>query len=157
MKALFLDIDGVVNSRRSSVRHGHLVGIDPTLAGRVRRVIAETGCAVVLSSTWRLWEENVAEVRAGVTSELYGMTPSIPGSRRGTEVASWLADHPEVTRYAIVDDNADFARDQPLFQTSWEIGITDEVADALIAYLNDEDAAMPAPRRRGWWRRFLGR
>ncbi|GAB90173.1 HAD domain-containing protein [Gordonia rhizosphera] len=156
MKVLFLDIDGVVNSRRSSVRSGRIVGIDPQLADRVGRIIAETGCKVVLSSTWRLWEENVAEVRAAVTPELYGMTPSIPFGRRGDEVQRWLADHPEVTRYAIVDDNDDFAPDQPLFRTSWEVGITDEVADAVIAYLNGTGGIAPVGRRRRWLQRLFG-
>ncbi len=157
MKVLFLDIDGVVNSRRSSMRAGRIVGIDPDLADRVRRIIAETGCEVVLSSTWRLWEENVAEVRAEVTPELYGLTPSIPWSPRGDEVAQWLADHPEVTRYAIVDDNDDFAPDQPLFRTSWEVGITDEVADAVIAYLNSAGGIAPERRRHRWLQRLFGR
>ncbi|MGV9714074.1 HAD domain-containing protein [Gordonia sp. NPDC003424] len=158
MKVLFLDIDGVVNSRRTSVRHGRIVGIDPTLAKRVRRIIAETECEVVLSSTWRLWEENVAEVRAEVTPDLYGMTPSIPLAPRGDEIEQWLADHPEVTRYAIVDDNDDFASDQPLFRTSWEVGLTNKVADAVIAYLNGEgDVALATGQRRSWWRRWFGR
>jgi hypothetical protein len=50
----------------------------------------------------------------------------------------WLTDHPEVTRYAIVDDNSDFHAFQPLFQTLWQIGITDEIANQITDYLNSK-------------------
>lgn len=158
MKVLFLDIDGVVNSRRSWVRQGQLSGIDPELADQVRRIIAETGCEVVLSSTWRCWPDSLARVRAGVTPDLYGTTPVLDGYR-GQEVKQWLADHPEVTRYAILDDNTDFDPDQPLFQTSWEVGLTSEIADAVIEYLNTGAlaAGRSVERRRGRLSRMLDR
>jgi hypothetical protein len=55
---------------------------------------------------------------------------------RGHEIQRWLTLHPEVTEFAIVDDNSDMAhlRDR-LVLTSWGTGMLDEHADALIATL----------------------
>ena len=51
----------------------------------------------------------------------------------------WLDQHPEVTRYAIVDDDTDFYADQHLFKTNWQTGITDEVAQQVTEFLNRGD------------------
>jgi hypothetical protein len=57
---------------------------------------------------------------------------------RGSEIAEWLSRHPEVDRYAIVDDDSDMLPEQvPFFvQTSFETGMTDEHAAKLIEVLN---------------------
>src|ERR1051325_1700541 len=52
MKVLFLDVDGVLNNASTIQRYA--MGIDPFLASLVRRVIVNTGCKIVLSSSWRL-------------------------------------------------------------------------------------------------------
>ena len=55
---------------------------------------------------------------------------------RGMEIQEWLDRHPEVTHYAIVDDNADMLPHQWLFQTTFERGLTAEITEAIIAHLN---------------------
>ena len=55
---------------------------------------------------------------------------------RGDEINAWLSEHPEVTKYAILDDESDFYDDQPLFQTTFETGLTDEIAQKVIDHLN---------------------
>lgn len=140
VKLLFLDIDGVVNSYRTKQRFGGFIGIDPELAAKVKRIINETGCKVVLSSTWRLDEKSQNHVKEKVCNFI-DVTPAFPGlAIRGTEVKHWIDHHPEVfgekvTRYAILDDNDDFIDGQPLFLTRFATGITDDVADAVIKYL----------------------
>lgn len=138
MKILFLDIDGVVNCVTTTQRHGPFVGIDPIMADRVRRIIAETGCEVVLSSSWRITEDSRAEVLDKVCSFM-DVTPNGKGlTDRGCEVIAWLEQHPEISKYAILDDNSDFHSEQPLFKTSWSLGLTDEIADEVIAHLGKE-------------------
>ena len=138
MKVLFLDIDGVVNCATTTQRHRGFIGIDPRLAARVRRVVEATGCKVVLSSTWREEAENRAEVERKVV-EIYDQTPILDGFR-GDEVSAWLAEHPEVTRYAIVDDVGSwFHLGQPLFTTDPRVGLTEEMAVRLARYLNEAD------------------
>lgn len=138
MKVLFLDIDGVVNNATTTQRSGLYVGIDPLLAFRVRKIVLDTGCEVVLSSAWRLFPDGREEVEQRVYKVL-DVTPSNKGlTDRGCEVIAWLKDHPEVTRHAILDDNADFHKEQPLFKTMAHIGITDEITKAVTDYLNEE-------------------
>lgn len=134
MKILFLDIDGVVNCAETFQRHGKYIGIDPVMAERVKRIIKETGCKVVLSSTWRLDAKSRAHVRENVYP-FFDVTKSIGIGFRGEEVKEWLSRH-DVDVYAILDDERDFFDDQPLFRTSWKTGITDEITNAVIEHLN---------------------
>lgn len=133
-KILFLDIDGVCNNHRTKQVFEGFLGIDPNLAPIIRGIVLATGCEVVLSSTWRLTPSACDEVRRKVCPFI-DVTPDMPDKLRGEEVAAWLAEHPEVERYAIVDDDNDFLLGQPLFQTRWQEGITPEIADLIIKYL----------------------
>ena len=136
MKVLFLDIDGVCNAASTSQRHRGMIGIDPVMAFRIGKIQLDTDCEVVLSSSWRNWPEGKAEVERQVV-QCFDVTPSAPDGFRGTEIRMWLDKHPEVTRYAIVDDSTDFWEGQPLFKTEWLVGITDEIAKQITDYLNE--------------------
>jgi hypothetical protein len=135
VKVLFLDIDGVVNCASTQQRHRGAIGIDPYMAFLVGKIQLDTGCEIVLSSTWRLWPETKAEVERQV-AKLYDVTPVLNNDFRGDEVIAWLDVHPEVTKYAIVDDASDFHDWQPLFKTEWKTGITEEIAQNITEYLN---------------------
>ncbi len=141
MKILFLDIDGVCNSAEWA-RAGNSMwhGTDPELVKRVRRIIAETKCDVVLSSTWRLYPEARAVVKRDVCHFMDYTKDMQAGAKRGVverghEVQEWLDRHPNVTQYAILDDDADFLPHQWLFKTTFEKGITEEIAQAVIDHL----------------------
>lgn len=143
LKILFLDIDGVCNHQKTRERQGNtkFIGINPIMADRVRRIVAETNCKVVLSSSWRLFpdskkfaEENVCEF-IDCTADL--QRGSVWGFMyRGFEIKEWLERHPGAKRYAILDDSDDFLWGQHLFRTTWQEGLTDEIADNVIAHLN---------------------
>lgn len=151
MKVLFLDVDGVVNKRENfdpALNPGPFP-IDAYCAFLVGRIQLQTGCDVVLSSSWRHSPEGVKNVSERVV-ELLDTTPDVkwdgvkrfarghewPHELRGDEVNAWLEKHPEVEKYAILDDSSDFYDDQPLFRTSWKVGLTDEIAEAVINHLN---------------------
>jgi len=143
IKILFLDIDGVCNNRRTRERQGKtkFIGIKPELAARVRRIIAETGCKVVLSSSWRLFPESKDWAEQQVCEFMDCTTDLQRGAvwgmvYRGFEIKEWLERHPGVRHYAILDDSYDFLWGQHLFRTTWEDGLTDEIADNVIAHLN---------------------
>jgi len=53
-------------------------------------------------------------------------------------VLTWLTNHPEATRYAIIDDEDDDLDQLPLFQPSCHIGITPEIVEGVVRYLNGE-------------------
>jgi hypothetical protein len=139
MKVLFLDIDGVVNCERTTARYRGIIGIDPHMAFLVGRIILNTDAKIVLSSAWRGWPEGEEEIRKQVY-DFIDCTKHIPDEDavRGDEIKEWLGRHPEVQRYAILDDDTDMLPDQidHLFQTEWETGITAEISDKVIAYLN---------------------
>lgn len=139
-KVLFLDIDGVVNCQFTKERFNSFIGIDSKLAERVKKIIKDTNCTVVLSSTWRLDEDSRNEVKnkvcdfIDITKNL--ASTSEPRSFRGSEINEWLSRHPEVKQYAILDDDGDFFSDQNLFQTNWQTGITEEKMQEVIDYFN---------------------
>ena len=58
---------------------------------------------------------------------------------RGVEVQEWLDRHPAVEQYAIIDDDSDFLPNQWLFKTSFNEGLTPEIAAAVIHHLNAKD------------------
>ena len=138
MKILFLDIDGVCNSAnyaRERAKPG-MLDIDPDTVPIIRRIIEETGCSVVLSSSWRLDKHLRDDVREHIV-KFIDVTPDNRGlTDRGCEVIAWRKQHPEVTTHAILDDSTDFHKDQPFFKTDWQTGITEQVADKVIAHLN---------------------
>jgi hypothetical protein len=52
-RIIFLDIDGVLNCKRTPNPRKFPYVIDPLLLERFKRVVECTGAEVVLSSTWR--------------------------------------------------------------------------------------------------------
>lgn len=149
MKILFLDVDGVMNSeetlKRKIHRHQGVVGIAPHLSILVYRIIEATGCKVVLSSAWRGIEKNHDYIEKAIGHKLHDITKVIYTTDpyrhvRGDEIKEWLDRHPEVTRYAILDDDSDMLEEQlpNFFQTSWKIGITEEISKKVIDHLNYE-------------------
>lgn len=160
MKVLFLDIDGVLNSalwygKRSSLLPPprrtieHLIyEIDPDALARLKRIVEQTGCELVISSTlrrvYRIIQFREAFAHLGWSGVNFaGATPVLPQGRRGEEVRAWLntvGKIMEVKRHCCVDDDSqDFYIDSNLFQTYHAYGLTDEVADSIVKFLNAND------------------
>ena len=141
-KVLFLDIDGVCNSAEfmKSNRNpniGGMLGMDPFAVVLVKMIIQDTDCEVVLSSTWRLNEWSREQVRKEVV-DFVDVTPDMWKLPRGAEIQDWLDRNPDVTKYAILDDDSDMLAIQKpnFFQTSWDTGITREIAAKVTEHLN---------------------
>lgn len=152
MKVLFLDIDGVLNSAEFMLNKRHIRRptpheIDAVTVPRLNSVIARTGAKICVSSTWRigrdamLLEEILRShgVRCdvvGTTPETFRMDNERGWSFRGNEIQMWLDRHPEVSTFAIVDDDSDM---EPLMhrlvKTSWETGLLDEHVEKLVEML----------------------
>lgn len=128
MKAIFLDIDGVI-ATPLSVRLNFLLGrgpetqwYDAVSLTYLGRLVAETGAVVVLTSNWRhdlgtgndLIEAimgNLYDQLAAVGAPVFDTTPVCYDTDRSGEVAAWLDEHP-CEAYVIIDDLACFA-DRP--------------------------------------------
>lgn len=118
-RVLFLDIDGVLNSTRTEVAFNgsprgfapaEVAQMDAVALGLVRGLCRAANVSIVLSSSWRVthgWDE----VGRALDLPIFDRTPSLPDCR-GAEIARWLADHPGVEAWAILDDNPDMLRSQ---------------------------------------------
>lgn len=137
-KVLFLDIDGVLNCANEEGM------IRPELAARFHRIVKETNCGVVLSSTWRghpEWERILRDL--GVqTANFVGITPYLGKqgehprlSFRANEIKAWLETHP-IRNYVILDDDNDFLDDQTLIRVDSSVGLSEKDADMAISILN---------------------
>ena len=146
MKIIFLDIDGVLNSHETPNPRGFPYIIDPVLLARLRDVLHRTDAKTVLSSTWRV--DPVGLLAAKYFDIPFDdVTPDQPDSPRCGEITSWLNAHPEVTRYAVLDDSDDCLDELPLFQPNPKIGLDRPIADGLEAFLkgtSDKDMRQPA-------------
>jgi hypothetical protein len=125
MKVIFLDFDGVLNSetsflyeknRRTKLKEQGVKGhVNETLslhcAAAFQWVLdCYPDVKVVLSTTWRNlftmdWLKAKLEEYHIDSSRIIGKTPIDPGGNRGLEINTWLTANPEVTHYAIIDDN----------------------------------------------------
>lgn len=154
MKVIFLDVDGVLNCRTTYARDGFF-GIDAYMSLLVNRICERTDAQIVISSSWRLDKGSLKQIEEKVFPKFIDITPDRRGlTSRGTEIKTWLDEHPfwkcektcclrpnvighKIKRYAIIDDNNDMLEEQMpnFFKTSWEFGLTDEIAERIIAHL----------------------
>lgn len=130
-KVLFLDVDGVLNGDRDySV--DHRFPLNPGSMSLLRGILDETGCKVVISSTWRKLPDAVAVLLSTpylTVDDLYlsdFSTPVLHNQPRGREIEQWLLMHPDVDSYVIVDDSGDMLPYQRnrFVQTKGTIGMT---------------------------------
>jgi len=129
MKIIFLDIDGVLNSAssclalggypqaRSYPGGGHWELFDPIACAVLRKIVGTTGANCVLSSTWRsMGAVYVAQLAQHLRVPIVGVTRCDKGDEpRGEQIDDWLVEHPEVSRYIIIDDNSDMLPHQEEF------------------------------------------
>ena len=111
---VFLDIDGVLNSTRywdanKPLPMGKSGAIDPAAVLILNEVIAKSGAAVVLSSSWRMQGyEHVQAMLAerGFTGQLIGQTPVKWECPRWAEIEEYLMSC-DFGRFVVLDDDPD--------------------------------------------------
>ena len=175
MKVLFLDIDGVLNSENwfayriycvknnmvnilmnfvdtddSNIKH-KLTMLDDRAIANLNRIIEETGCKVVLSSSWRssiesenIFTQNLLKLK-GFKYEFYDVTPRLWFSdfsiRRGEEIKFWLdkeSEKHEIESFVILDDDSDMLPEQMnnFIHVDGQVGLTDRDVLTAIEILN---------------------
>jgi hypothetical protein len=137
MRVLFLDIDGVLNSRKwyeerewqtsginsppadfHSQEPQHLRrklwDLDPKAMATLKSIVIDYGFRVVISSGDRIGQtveyfEHLFGLRGCdlPAGIIIGMTPSMARDHRGDEVEAWLQSA-EPCQYIIIDDRSDF-------------------------------------------------
>ena len=163
-KILFLDIDGVLNTKwwytqmdRNTPRDKYGYAFDPNAVANLKKILDETGADIVISSSWKsyglseleeMWQDRV------LPGKLIGITPNSVSdemllnadldhmelfSIRGMEIKEWLTKYGKnVSHYVIIDDMDNMLQEQqPHFV--WidpEVGITEGNAIQAIMILN---------------------
>jgi len=160
-KILFLDIDGVLNCMYPTPSDDHewidleewRYGFNPELVARLRFIIANTGCKIVVSSSWRHhkwyapyqpdknWRDVLAEKLRRERDEIFvGETPTDPKGIRGLEINQWLSEHPEVESFCVVDDEVvdilPYIDNSKVVKTDMSVGLTKDGVDSIIEALN---------------------
>ena len=175
MKVLFLDIDGVLNSENwfayriycvknnmvnilmnfvdtddRNIKH-KLTMLDDRAMANLNRIVEETDCKVVLSSSWRssiesenIFTQNLLKLK-GFKYEFYDVTPRLWFSdfsiRRGEEIKFWLdkeSEKHEIESFAILDDDSDMLPEQMnnFIHIDRQVGLTDRDVLTAIKILN---------------------
>ena len=165
-KVVFLDIDGVLNTKwwytqmdRNTPKDKYGYAFDPNAVANLKKIIDETGADIVISSSWKSYGISELEdmwQNRGLPGKLIGITPNTVSdemllnadldnmelfSIRGTEIKEWLTKHGKhVSHYAIIDDMDNMLSEQRLHfvKTDPEIGITVDDAEKAIMILNQQ-------------------
>ena len=135
---VFLDVDGVLNTRTTVQRSPQgYKGIDEARVAVLANTIQKYGGGdIVLSSDWKKLEPtNEDYVYLVLQLEQYGLKISghtqDSGHARGAGIVAYLACHPEIEEYVILDDCKFDFRD---YEKLWErLLLTDGIERAKFA------------------------
>jgi len=159
VKILLLDVDGVLNDH---TRHANgYCGLQPDKLARLDRIVAATGCRIVLASAWRYLILSGSMTLSGFRNLLLthgaaketadALLDRLPKDRsaddphdRGKLARSWLDGNPLVERAVALDDGAwpggeDLGYEVmgiPVVRPSPRVGLTDAEALRVIEMLN---------------------
>lgn len=158
VKILFLDVDGVLNGENYGYQ-----GINSNLLYLLKAILDETGCKIVLSSTWRLngnarrllLHSMKAIADINVDDIIIGDTPSCRckgqsgKSTRATEIGKYLDSEAFQSEYTCshwvaLDDLALLKQDENLMRdhfvrTNYRTGMTQSDCFHAIQILNESD------------------
>ncbi|MCR5481839.1 MAG: hypothetical protein K6F52_03505 [Clostridia bacterium] len=136
--AVFLDVDGVLNTRTTVERSPEgYTGIDPLRVKVLADVLSKyQGGDIILVSDWKNMRAEAGDY-AYLVSRLgqYGLAISGKtddnGPDRGAGVTKYLEEHPEIKEYVILDDNK---FDYGANKKNWDrLLLTDGIEDVSYA------------------------
>jgi len=155
IKLLFLDVDGVLNGEKVKCGYND---VDDFLLYLLKTIVDETDCYIVLSTTWRLYENTrfrlleYLKTRADINVDdvIIGDTPAISQKKRVLEIQTFLEsksfkDKYEVVSWCAIDDMAlnkydpNHFMDGHFIRTNYRKGMTPHNASEVIRILNDVD------------------
>jgi len=150
-RAVMLDFDGVLNTPRTWGKFPPEQALDRDKVERVAAWVEAVDAHVVISSAWRTGHalDDLRQFLQGrgfatAWNRVIGVTVSRIFSRRDWEIREYLARHPEIGSFVVLDDMPTLGLDRfgaRFIQTNPETGVTEA----------DLDRATAALRRR--WRR----
>lgn len=148
-KVIFLDIDGVLNTKywdknATIDRYGY--AYDPKAVANLKKILDETDAEIVISSSWKsmgltnlrkMWEDR--KLPGFVTD----VTPEPPNRRnRGDEIDAWIKECHIECQYVIIDDleanNFNEHQIPRLLIVNPFFGLDENAAERAIQILNAE-------------------
>ena len=164
-KILFLDIDGVLNTKwgythmdRNIPKDKYGYAFDPKAVANLKRILDETGADIVVLSSWKcfglseleeMWQERglpgrVIDITPNSVSDEMLLTANLDEIEmthiRGEEIKEWLYTKGKgVSDYAIIDDMDNFLPEQQphYVRTDPDVGITEGNAVQAIIILSN--------------------
>ena len=164
MKVIFLDIDGVLNTKdwdcemSTDCPHDKYgVSFDPAAVDNLAHIISQTGAEIVISSSWKfyglqrlreMWHDRnlpgtILDITPNSVSDEMLLNANLDemelGAYRGSEIKEWLLKHhSEVSQYVIIDDYDDMLSEQEchLVITNSDTGISKCDAEKAIIILD---------------------
>lgn len=150
IKVIFLDFDGVLNSRQYLVKNNNSgVAIDNTRLDLIRKIVFKTDAKIVLSTSWREhW--NIIPWMCDETGKqinklfdefglyIYDKTLSLEHNRYD-EITDWLKEHPNIKNYVVIDDEPfeqGVLRDHFVLTSSFKNGLDEDDVEKAINILN---------------------
>lgn len=139
---IFLDVDGVLNTHADPDKF-----VDAQKIALLKRIVDETNAKIVLSSSWKIGEgfELIKAVLFSHKLEIYDVTPTRFTSTRNQEINQYFLEHKRnIRKFVILDDLSHAAKNVPknrqngFFKTDPFVGLTEEIANKVIAYLKEE-------------------
>lgn len=115
MKVIFLDVDGVLNSKdwleNNRVRTEN--SVNPEKVKLLAEIVQKTNAAVVLSSTWRYIPEHpmfmyLTDMLGQNGIKIHSFTPKLDGDRP-KEIKAWVEKQSEEVKFVSIED--DFSED----------------------------------------------
>ena len=149
MNIVFLDVDGVINSRNKLIEVYKKTGkphslynypFDELCLNYLKEIIEETNSFIVVTSTWRKDEEGkkilLEELdKYGLLNRVIGYT-EILNTTRGLEIKSYLEKNKNIINFIILDDDTTKSDlDEFLIKINGQTGITSKEKDEAIKRL----------------------
>ena len=163
MNVLFLDVDGVLNSKFWDESHQMEISdgkyIDTEKVSLLSKLVKSTKASIVLHSGWRFWfDENLKPTRKEAEHlvsllekegmSISGVTPDLTTEEirktkkfskvKADEILTWLREHEDTENWVVLDDldlhNEAIARHQVM--TNPEYGLIEDDATKAIKMLN---------------------
>lgn len=156
MKIIFLDIDGVLNSRkylqsfRYKKRRTRLkfpdCDLDLVAIQHLNKICRETGAYIVISSSWREFDDCIPALqRNGLNAPVVGKTPVLERATatRGEEIDAWTGwENHKISKYLILDDDSDMLQPQKknLLQTTIQHGLDEEITNKAVNHFKETES-----------------
>lgn len=149
-RAIFADIDGVLNHSKTKERYRHqsrpggaVMGIDPANVAVFNQLLSEVPLGVVITSSWR-WTHTLEELRAifskaGIRGEVLGkIGVQYPGSR-WKDIQAWINENGPIASFVIFDDGEDMGPlASRLVRTAPETGLREKHVSLALKLLNTQ-------------------